>query len=393
METLRRNFRELDFTMVGVLMLLAGYSCIALLAATHGKQSALNVPSHIVIKQILFEVLGLVAMFFATVYDYRSLRKVNWWIAGLAAFLLIAVFAMPRRQGAHSWIPLSVFSFQPSEFAKLAMIIVMAAFMARIDEAEFPDYRLRKVWPLLPMFVIPFILVLGEPALGQALVLAAVALTMYTVFAKRTHFFLIVTLMVGFVVGISVVITMFPNESTTFIEQVLVKHHILKGFEADRIVTWINPNYEPLGAGYNIRLAQIAVGSGQVFGEGLFGGIETRGNWIPNQWTDYIFTVIGEEFGFIGSSILVLLFLFLIYRLTRIGATSQDTFGTYLIIGIIGMFSFQVFENMGMDMYLIPSTGITLPFISYGGSSLIANYIAIGLALSVALRRKKLRFS
>jgi rod shape determining protein RodA len=391
-ETLRRNFRELDFTLIGVLLLLAVYSFVALLAATHGKEFAPNVPSHIVSKQTMFELIGLAALFFTMVYDYRSLRKIRWWIGGFVLFLLVVVFAMPRVQGAHSWIPLPLFNFQPSEFAKLAMIIVIAGFMSEIDESEFPDYRPRKVWPILLMFVIPFGLVLKEPALGQALVLAAIAGTMYTVFAKRSHFFMIVAVMVITVVGLSVVALMFPTESTTVID-FLVKHHVLKSFQADRITTWLNPDLDPLGAGYNIRLAQTAVGSGQVFGEGLFGGIETKGNWIPNQWTDYIFTAIGEEFGFVGSSLLVLLFLFLIYRLVRIAATSQDTFGTYLVIGIVGMFAFQVFENIGMDMYLSPSTGITLPFISYGGSSLIANYIAVGLTLSVALRRKKLRFS
>ncbi len=392
METLRRNFREIDFTMISALLILAVYSFIALLAATHGKEAAPNVPSHIVSRQTMFEMIGIIALFLTMVYDYRGLRKKRWWIGGFALFLLVVVFAMPRVQGAHSWIPLPLFNFQPSEFAKLAMIIVIAAFMSEIDESEFPDYRFRKVWPILLMFIIPFALVLKEPALGQALVLAAIAGTMYTVFAKRSHFFIIVVVMIAGVVGISVVALMFPTESTAFIG-FLVKHHILKSFQADRIVTWLNPNYDPLGAGYNIRLAQTAVGSGQVFGEGLFAGIETKGNWIPNQWTDYIFTAIGEEFGFIGSSILVLLFLLLIYRLARIAGTSQDTFGTYLVIGIVGMFAFQVFENIGMDMYLSPSTGITLPFISYGGSSLIANYIAVGLTLSVALRRKKLRFS
>lgn len=392
MDTLRRNIKDFDFTIVSVLILLAIYSAVALLAATHGKSGS-DVPTHIVLKQSLFEIIGIVLMFVAAAYDYRSLRRIQWWIAGVATFLLIAVFAMPSRQGAHSWIPLGLFSFQPSEFGKLALIICVAGFMADIDESEFPDYRLRRVWPIPVMFIIPFALTLKEPALGQALVMVAITLTMYMVFARRSHFLLIVVLTIVFVVLISVVSVMFPAQSTTFIENVLVKHHLLQQYQAYRVITWLNPGFSPLHWGYNIRLAQIAVGSGQVFGEGLFNGIETRGNWIPNQWTDYIFTAIAEEFGFIGSSVLILLFLVLLYRLVRIAGSSQDTFGTYLVVGIVGMFSFQVFENMGMDMYMSPSTGITLPFISYGGSSLIANYLAVGLALSVALRHKKLRFS
>jgi rod shape determining protein RodA len=391
-ETLRRNFRELDFTLIGVLVVLAVYSCVALLAATYGKTSD-AIPTHIVPKQILFEVLGLAAMFLTAAYDYRSLRKICWWLYAISIVLLIVVFAFHDRQGAHSWIPLGVFAFQPSEFAKITLIIAVATHMATVDESEFPDYGFRNLWQIGAMFVVPFLLTLKEPALGQALVMFAIILVMYLVFAKRGHFILVVSCVVAVIIGLVVVATQFPAESTKFIDNVLVKHHLLQAFQAKRIETWLNPEADPLNSGYNVRQAQIAVGSGQIFGEGLFNGIETRGSWIPNQWTDYIFTAIAEEFGFIGSSVLILLYIVLIYRLVRIAGTSQDTFGTYLVMGLVGMFAFQVFENIGMDMYLSPSTGITLPFISYGGSSLIVNYIAIGLALSVALRRKKLRFN
>ncbi len=392
METLRRNFRELDFTLIGVLLVLAVYSCVALLAATYGKTGD-SIPTHIVPKQIFFEVLGLIAMLLTAAYDYRSLRKICWWLYGISIVLLIVVFAFHDRQGAHSWIPLGILAFQPSEFAKLTLITAVATHMATVDESEFPDYGFRNLWQIGAMFVLPFLLTLKEPALGQALVMFAITLVMFLVFAKRGHFVVLVACIVAVVIGLVVVATQFPKESTQFINDVLVKHGLLKPFQADRIETWLNPGADPLNTGYNVRQAQIAVGSGQIFGEGLFNGIETRGSWIPNQWTDYIFTAIAEEFGFIGSSVLILLYIILIYRLVRIAGTAQDTFGTYIVMGLVGMFAFQVFENIGMDMYLSPSTGITLPFISYGGSSLIVNYIAIGLALSVALRRKKLRFN
>lgn len=392
METLKRNIREIDFTVLGVLFLLAIYSCIAILAATHGK-SGPDIPSHVLLRQLLFEVVGWIVMGMVMVYDYRSLRRIRWWLYGICTFLLLVVFVMPSSHGAHSWIPLAVFSFQPSEIAKLAIIIWIAAYMSNIDESEFPDYRARKMWPIFFIFIVPFALTLKEPALGQAIVMAAIVITMYVVFAKNTHFLILTVLSIFIILGLSVVAVVYPTQSTTFIQNVLINHHILKAYQAYRIVTWLNPGFSPLNYGYNIRLAQIAVGSGQVFGEGLFSGIETRGNWIPNQWTDYIFTAVAEEFGFVGSSILILLFLILIYRLIRISGTSQDTFGTYIIIGIVGMFAFQVFENIGADMYLSPSTGITLPFISYGGSSLVADYAAIGLVLSISMRRKKLKFS
>lgn len=392
MEMLRRNIRDLDFTVFGVLLLLAAYGTIAVDAATHSHANP-YIPSHIMVKQIAYEIVGIIALLVTTVFDYRVLRKYRWWLYGFSALLLLVVFGFPATSGAHSWINLKVVTIQPSELAKIALIIWLAAFMAEIDESEMPDYRLRKVWMLAPIVIVPFALTFEEPALGQALVIVALALTMYTVFAKRTHFAMIMLFVVIIVFGFSVAAVMFPDQSEVFINHVIVgKLHLLKSYQASRITTWLDPNYDVRNDGYNVHMAQIAIGSGQLFGEGLFNGIETKGAWVPNQWTDYIFSAVGEEFGFVGAAVLVLLFLMLMYRLIKIAATTDDYFGMYMAVGIIGMFSFQVFENIGMDMYLSPSTGITLPFISYGGTSLVVDYIAVGLVLSVGVRRRKLRF-
>lgn len=397
METIRRNVRQFDFVIVTALLGLAFFSCVALLAATYGKTNLTDVPTNILPKQIMFEVLGFIAIALAAMFDYRSLRRIHWYVYGICMVLLAAVYGMHRVNNAHSWIRLGMFSFQPSEFAKLAMIISIATYMASIDEQEFPDYSVKKLLPVAGMVALPFVLTLPEPALGQALVMVAIALTMIAVFAKRWHFALMSALMFLFISFVSVIALQYPGQATSAILKAtnwqLFHHHLLQKFQAARVITWLNPTWDLSNTGYNVHQAQIAVGSGQVFGEGLFSGIETKGNWIPNQSTDFIFTAIAEEFGFVASSILIVLFLVLIYRLVRIAGTAQDTFGTYLIMGVVGMFGFQVFENIGMNMYLSPSTGITLPFISYGGTSLVANCIAVGLALSVGLRRKKLRFS
>lgn len=342
---------------------------------------------------MLWEVVGFCLMGFATLFDYRRLRDLDWWAYGISLLLLLAVFGFPRVQGSHSWINLKVATFQPSELAKLGLIIWNASFMSRIDDAEAPDYRFRKVWLLIPITLVPFALIFKEPALGQALVMIAITLTMYTAFSKRSHFLLLMGGVVVIVVGFSLLATMYPVQSTAFINNVIVKHHILKAYQVNRITTWLNPNYSIRNYGYNIHMGQIAIGSGGLFGQGLFKGVETNGGWIPNQWDDYIFTSIGEEFGFVGSAVLVLLFLLLIHRLIMLARASSDAFGMYIVIGLVGMFSFQVFENIGADMYLSPSTGITLPFISYGGTSLAINYLAVGIALSVGLRRRQLRFS
>lgn len=392
MDLLRRNWKLIDYTLVVTLILLTAYSCIAIYAATYGKLDP-QIPSHAWMKQLVFGIIGFIVMWFVAAYDYRSLRKIHWWIYGITTFLLVAVFGFHSVNGAHSWIPLSVFSLQPSEFAKLSLVITLATMMADRDEAEFPDYRLLTTWPMWVVTLVPFALTLKEPALGQALVMFSLFAVMYLMFVRRSLFALGVTFFMIVCVVLIALPVEFPTQATAFVQNVLIKHNILHGYQANRILTWLDHTYLPLGAGYNIRQAQTAIGSGQLFGEGWLNGLETSTGGVPNQWTDYIFTAIGEEFGFVGSSTLVFLFLILVYRLVRAATSSQDTFGTYIVMGIVGMFSFQVFENIGMDMYLSPSTGITLPFISYGGSSLVANFMAVGLALSVLLRKKRLSFA
>lgn len=397
MEIFRRNIKELDFTLIGTMVLLAAFGCLALLATTYGKSTSPNgsVPPHVLSKQIVFEIIGFVMMLATAAFDYRILRKYRWWIYGVVIVLLLAVFGFhsANRGGAHSWIPLGPLTFEPSEFMKLAMIIVIAGFMADNDESDFPDYRLHKTWPIWLVFIVPFALIYKQPALGQALVMFAIVMTMMAVYVKRFHFFVLTLLLVVLVGGLTLIATQYSVQTVNFLQNVVVGHHIIKEFQLMRILTWLDPKMALSSAGYSVHETQMAIGSGQIFGEGLFNGIETGGGWIPNQWTDYIFSGVGEEFGFLGSSVLVLLFLIVFYRMTRIAGTARDTFGTYLIIGLVGMFGFQVFENIGMDMYMSPATGITLPFVTYGGSSLILNYIAIGLSLSVCLRRKRLRFS
>ncbi|MDD9147465.1 MULTISPECIES: FtsW/RodA/SpoVE family cell cycle protein [unclassified Sporolactobacillus] len=389
---IKQWLKHLDWAIIISLLLLAVFSTVALFSSTYGKFNP-TVPAQIIPKQILFEILGFIAMIVTAKFDYGALRKNSKWLYGISIFLLLVVFVMPRQFGAHSWIPLGIFAFQPSEFAKLTLIIAVAGYMANIDESEIRSRGFKQMAAISALFIVPFLLTLKEPALGQALVLFAIVYAMSIIFARRSHFTLLTLGFLLVVFGFTVLALDFPQQSTNFIENVLVKHNLLQSFQADRVVTWLNPSYDPSGAGYNVQQAQIAVGSSEVFGDGFLKGVETRAGMIPNQTTDFIFTAIAEQFGFIGSALLVLVFLILIQRLMQIAAMSLDPFGTYLVTGIIGMFAFQIFENVGMDIYLSPATGITLPFISYGGSSLIANYIAVGLALSVYHRSKSIFFT
>jgi rod shape determining protein RodA len=225
----------------------------------------------------------------------------------------------------------------------------------------------------------------------HAVVMVAITLTMLATFVKRSHFVILTAALVVCVAGLVVVALFFDTQAVSVV-QYMVQKHWLQEYQASRILTWLDPSYSQNNLGYNVHQAEVAIGSGEVFGRGLFQGTITGGAWVPNQWTDYIFSAIGEELGFVGGSLVIVLYIMLVQRLVRIAGLSSDTFGTYLVMGFVGMFAFQAFENIGMDMYMSPSTGITLPFISYGGTSLVVNYLCIGVAMSVAVRRRKLRF-
>jgi rod shape determining protein RodA len=386
-EGIRRYLRDIDYTIVVLVAVLMTYSCLAI-AGVHNAQ----MPSHAWLKQLVVGVVGFVVMFAVAMSDYRSLRRIRWWLYGITTVLLVVVFAFPAVNYAHSWINLKFTTFQPSEFSKLALIIATAAFMANVDESELPDYRIRSSWPIWAMLIPPFVLTLKEPALGQALVMVSISLIMFMAFTKRSIFVLLCcAVLLGGVVLVTVPI-FYSQEAAAFVHQVLIPHNILKGYQGERILAWLDPNYDLGGSGFNVHQAQMAIASGQMFGEGALNGLLSLHAGVPNEWTDYIFSSVGEQFGFLGSAGLVLCFLALIYRLVRIARHSSDTFGMYMVVGILGMFAFQVFENVGMDMYMSPSTGITLPFVSYGGSSLLANFMAVGIAMSVAIRHKPLRF-
>jgi Bacterial cell division membrane protein len=373
------------------LVIMAIGSTLALFSTTYGK-SGPGIPTQIVPKQILFEILGFISMVIMANFDYHSLRRYSKWLYGISIFLLFVVFILPASFGAHSWIPLGLFAFQPSEFAKLTLIIAAGAYLAHIDETEDRNHKIKHLAVVFCIFIVPFMLTLKEPALGQALVMFAIIYFMYMAFAKRWSYILLLFGIFILVLGFTYIAMDYPQQSTNFIQTNLVKHHLLQSFQADRVITWLNPGFDPSGSGYNVQQAQLAIGSGQLYGDGFLKGTQTHAGVIPNQWTDFIFTAISEQFGFVGSAILILAFLILIWRLTQIASTALDTFGTYFVTGIIAMFAFQVFENIGMNIYLSPATGITLPFISYGGSSLIANYMAVGLALNVYSRSKSVLF-
>lgn len=390
----KRNIRDLDYGLIIAMLGISIFSCIAVYTSTYGKANPatgdpiLGIPAHILYRQLVWEVLSYGTMFVIMFYDYKSLAKIRWVFYGGTLVLLVAVFGFHKINNAHSWIPLPGLSFEPSELAKLAAIIWTADYMARMNERETPDYSLRGLLPIFAVFLIPAALILKEPALGQALVLLATMFTMLLVYVKRRHLVWMLSIGGTLVVLVALAVGVFYNQTLHF----LLHQHFLKYYQTMRIVTLIDPSYSTSDYGYQVSQAEIAVGSGGVYGTGLFHGSQTSGGWIPFQWTDFIFSAVAEQLGFIGSSALIMLFLFMLYRMIRIANTALDDFASYMLAGAVGMFAFQVFENIGMNLVITPATGITLPFVSYGGSSLIVDFIFIGIALSVSVRRRTLRF-
>jgi rod shape determining protein RodA len=382
---LKRNGRDLEVSLIGILLAISVFSCVTIYSVVIQRPELGVGYFH---KELMYQCIGYIAMFFVMLMDYRLLRKAKWSIYLFNIVTLIIVFKFPNEiHGAASWIPLGPLQFQPSEFAKIGLIIMLADFMAKEDEKEVPDKGLKPVAVMFLLTLLPAYLTLKEPALGQALVFVAIFISMLFPFVKRS--ILIWMLILG-----GVLVTLIILAKVVYAGQIIQfmdKHH-LDSYQMSRITTFLDPEHATRDERYQVMQAQTAIGSGQLFGEGLMKGILTNGRFVPEQQTDMIFSALAEQFGFIGSTLLIFLFLAMFYRMVRVAMTSLDAFGLYMIVGIIGMFAFQIFENIGMNMLIMPLTGITLPFISYGGTSLVANYMMVGIVLSVSIRRRKLRF-
>jgi len=233
------------------------------------------------------------------------------------------------------------------------------------------------------LFAIPFVLIVKQSDLGNAVVLVGIFLSMMVITGIRLRHFLYLGGAAAFGTGILTILYFFQNE---------LFFKIIKEYQWERITEFLSPEKDIQGSSYQLTRSLIAIGSGTLQGKGLSSETLSKSNWIPVSQSDFIFSVIGETFGFIGSAILLFLFFLLIYRMIRIAMDAEDPFGCYVISGIIGMFVFQIFENVGMSIGIMPITGITLPFISYGGSSLLTNMLAVAIVLNIGMRSKKLSF-
>ncbi len=349
----------LGLTAIGLAMI---YS-----ATFHGLEARGADPMHFVNRQMMALVLGLVAMVAVMAFDYRVYRA---WAPVLyaASLVMLVVTALTGTtvNASRAWIVIGGFQFQPAEFAKPALILMLAMlFQERREDA----LGLRALIEALVIAALPMGLILLQPDLGTAIVF--VAITFGVLLLARVH--------VRYMVALALIGVLSMVGA--------LQLNVLQEYQVARLTSFLNAESDLQGAGYNVNQAQIAVGSGKFTGQGFTKGSQTALSYVPENHTDFIFTVLAEEFGFVGGAILLALFALLLWRAIRIAAISRDTFGTLIAAGIVAVFSFQLFINVGMAIGIMPVTGLPLPFVSYGGTSLIGSFLMIGLLQNVHMRR------
>jgi rod shape determining protein RodA len=362
--------RHLDPTLVITALALSVFGVIMVYSASHNLANELTGDQGFFLnKQIVSLMLGLIAMIVVVTFDYRLAKVYAFLGFGALLFLLLLVLTPigAETAGAQRWITLFGFQFQPSEFAKITMVAALAAYLSEIKG----EVRLDHVWRTAGIAVAPMALIFLQPDVGTMMVFAATLIALLVVAGARARYIAILIL--------------------TAIFLGIVSFHIgvVKDYQIDRLTSFLDPARDPQGAGYNRQQSEIAIGSGGLFGRGFLAGTQTNLDFVPEQHTDFVFTVVGEEFGFAGATFLLGLYGVLLWRGFRTALMSRDTFGTLLAAGITAMLAFQVFVNIGMTMGIMPVTGIPLPLVSYGGTSMITNWVAVGLLLNVHMRRFK----
>lgn len=355
--------KKIDKPLFCLTIILACLGIIFIYSATKSLGSSSKV-----IVQAVSMLLGIASMMVVTMFDYEQFKNIikPIYIFSIAILLLVLIFGVTGDWGARSWIRIGSVGFQPSELAKICFIITFAYHLDRIgSEINKPA----AILGLLIHIGIPIFLILMQPDLGSALVFIFIFICL--MFMARLSYKYIIPIGIA---GIA---------SLPFIYK-----YVLSEYQQKRIQVFFNPNLDPLNRGYNVIQSKIAVGSGQLWGKGYLEGTQNQMGFLPTKSTDFIFSVISEEFGFIGSMLVVLLLFALIWRCFTIAKRADNAYGRYICIGVGAMFLFHVFENVGMCIGLMPVTGIPLPFMSYGGTSLVTNMLAVGLVLSVAYHNK-----
>jgi rod shape determining protein RodA len=378
---LLEKIKRIDWSIILILMLFMVISTLLVYSATISDPKFENFN---ITKNVYIYIFGLFCFFLVTFIDFRILVKaaLYFYIAGIV--LLIAVLKWGSDHfGAKGWFDLHVagLEFQPAELMKLILIVALTAFIARRAGEKLE--LVRDVIPICVIGLVPFVLVFIQNDLGNAIIYMVILLGMFWIGNIKFKYVLIGTLAIVAVLTAFYYLYTMNHES---IKQYLEAHD--KDHWVGRIDTFIDPTNASPKDRYQVEQSTRAIGSGLLTGDGFLKGDSIHKNFVPVAYTDAIFVVVGEEFGFVGASILLLLYFLLIYRMILISIQTLDLSGSYIIVGIVSMFVFQIYENIGMLIGLMPLTGITLPFISYGGTSLVINMISIGVVMSIKVHQE-----
>ncbi|MDO4283046.1 MAG: rod shape-determining protein RodA [Clostridia bacterium] len=363
--------KNTDYIALAAMLLLFVIGVVAIFSA--GYMTDLNKDEYI--KQIVWFGLAFVLMVIVWAFDYSIFGVVGYIIYGINLILLVAVLFMPSLMGASSWFNLGGVLYQPSELMKIGYILSMAKMISKFLDIN-PIEKKKRIMFCIGMgalLIVPVVLILLQPDFGTAVVFLSISAFMIFKMGIKYRYILVV-----FVIAIALL----P----------VIYFFVLNPTQQERIKVFIDPSLDPLGSGYNAIQSKIAVGSGMLLGTGFLKGTQTQYGYLPIKSSDFIFSVISEEFGFVGSVAVIVLFTVLLLRIIRVSRNARDHFASYAVMGIAGMFAFHFIENIGMTIGLLPITGVPLPFVSYGGSNLITNCLAMGIVLNVSARKSNNMF-
>lgn len=367
----RRQVRHFDFVMLLLAVALVVYGGVLIYSASLNSHPHGLTLGHPLTKQVIFAMLGVGLMVAVAWMDFRVFGQMAPALYVVAVILLAAVLVVGgSAYGSTRWFNIAGQQVQASEVAKVLVIIALARYLAD-RQARMDDVRVFAT--SLAMAAVPAALVMAEPDMGTAMVFAAIWLGMVIMAGAPVRYVLVL-------LGLAVSLVPFAALA------------VMGDYQRERFALWINPNSDPLGGGFNILQSQIAIASGGILGKGLTEGTQTQLDFLRTATTDYIFSVLGEELGLVGALLLFLLFGALLFRGIRVAAVARDQFGRLLATGIVIMILFQVFVNVAVNVRLLPVTGIPLPFISQGGSSLLMMFAALGLLQGIVLRHKRIEF-
>ena len=362
------KFKNVEWWILILSILLCVIGCVALYSTTQSDNFG------DLKKQLIWIGISLFIMIAVTFIDYRILVKISPILYGLSIILLIVVLFTKSINGASSWFNIGAFSLQPAEFAKVAVILFLAYVVTRVQVTGKEEInRIIKLLTIISVVALPVVLIILQPDFGTAAAYIVALIMVLFVAGIDKKYIIIASILL--VIGIP-----------------LIYQFILPDHAKSRIDVFLNPESDPKGSGYNIIQSKLAIGAGELTGMGLLNGNQTQLGYLSPKTTDFIFSAIGEEMGFIVAGTVIIAYVFLITKSLYIAKTARDDSGAYIAAGISGVLLFHMTENIGMTMGLLPITGVPLLFVSYGGSSLVTSFICIGLLLNISGNRKKTIF-